>query len=259
MHEILNVGKKAARAAGQCILDMRGAAVDLKASNDLLTEADLEAQKRIIDIINSAFPNHHVMAEEGDAAQQQIRDDTWIVDPLDGTNNFVHGVPQFSVSIAYSRDGRGRAGVVYDPVRDEMFCAGEGTGAFLNDSPIAPSHAKSLEEAIVAFGFYYDRSRLMKQTLQTLENLLCKGIRGVRRFGSAALDCCWVACGRFDAFFEYHLSPWDFAAGTVIAREAGARVSTCRATPLELKAGSVAVVAPGIYNSFLDVIAWEHQ
>jgi len=258
MAEILATAKAAARAAGMRILQKRGSKVDRKASNDLITEADLEAQQIVIDTIHSPFPNHTVLAEEGDAAKQKVGGNTWIVDPLDGTNNFAHGVPQFAVSIAYAQDARVCAGVVYDPVRNEMFSAYEGMGAYLDDMPIAPSCAQSLEETIAAFGFYYDRDALMKQTLDTLERLLRSRIRGIRRFGSAALDCCWVGCGRFDAYFEYRLSPWDFAAGAMIAREAGARVSTCEAGELQLEPGSVCVAAPGVYDSFFNIVRREH-
>jgi myo-inositol-1(or 4)-monophosphatase len=251
MPTILDVAKRAARAAGERIVRCSGAAAFRKAPHELVTEADIEAQETLTAIIREAFPDHIVVGEEDKEHADASAANAWIVDPLDGTNNYAHGIPHYSVSVAYARDGRPRVGVVYDPNRDEMFWAEEGSPALLNGAPIEPSGVTALEEAIVVFGFYYDRSHLMRDTLRAVQRLLEANIRGLRRTGSAALDCCWVACGRFDAFFEYRLSVWDFAAGSLIARAAGARVTTHRGEPVVLKPDGIVAATPAIYHAFL--------
>ncbi|MBD3390566.1 MAG: inositol monophosphatase [Chitinivibrionales bacterium] len=257
MPDILETAREAARAAGKVITGSRQGRVTRKASNDLVTEADILSQETIFRIIRSAFPGHAVMGEETWGNGKIPPDRSWIVDPLDGTNNYAHGIPHYCVSIGYVEGGVPRAGVVYDPVRKEMFWACHGSGAFLNGRPLCPSKAGSLRDAIVCFGFYYDRGALMRDTLAAVTRLLEANIRGLRRTGAAALDLCWVACGRFDAFFEYRLSPWDFAAGLVIAAEAGARVRSAAGAAPALAPGSIVAVAPGIADAFSDLVRWE--
>jgi len=148
------------------------------------------------------------------------------------------------------------AGIVFDPVREEMFAAARGRGAFLNDNPINVSGINSLKEAVVATGFYYDRGEIMRKTLQSIERLFEANIHGMRRLGSAALDLCWVACGRFDAYFEYTLSTWDFAAGMLIVEEAGGCCSDQAGGSLDLNSSGIAVSNGNFHHDFLELVGW---
>ncbi len=247
---------EAAIQAGKIVLEAQGkAAVKEKSLNNLVTEADLAAQEVIIKTIKQNFPDHLIIAEEGDLRAGSDGDNLWIIDPLDGTNNYAHNIPQFSISIAYARSGQVLTGVVYDPVRNEMFSAEHTGGAFLNNRPIKTSAAASLQEAIIATGFYYDRGDIMRKTLSSIEKLFEANIHGIRRFGSAALDLCWLACGRFDAYFEYKISIWDFAAGMLIVNEAGGKCSDQYGKPLSLKAGGLIVSNGNFHNDFLALVS----
>ncbi len=253
----LQVAQAAAREAGNIILQHQGCgAISEKAENNLVTEADLTAQDAIIRVIEEHFFGHSIIAEEQDISAQSDSANLWIIDPLDGTNNFAHTIPHFCVSIAFARSGQVVAGVVFDPSRDEMFTASQGNGAFMNGEPISTSGARSLKEAIIATGFYYDRDAIMRKTLKSIENLFAANIHGIRRFGSAALDLCWVACGRFDAYFEYKLSVWDFAAGMFILEEAGGCCTDQQGGPLKLTSTGVAVTNGRFHNEFLDIVSW---
>jgi len=253
----IDVAILAARQAGKIILEKLGnTAFSDKAKSNLVTEADLTAQKTITDCIRKHFPTHGIFAEEEALLLNKGAEDLWIIDPLDGTNNFAHTIPHFSISIAYTRAGQVVAGVIFDPNRDEMFTAVKGSGAFLNGTSISVSEARSLQEAIIATGFYYDRDLMMRKTLETIEKLFEANIHGIRRFGSAALDLCWVACGRFDAYFEYKLSPWDFAAGMLILEEAGGKCTDHMGNPLNLKSKGIAVSNGQFHQEFLNIIRW---
>ena len=254
----LKRAEEAARSAGTAIRQRQGKAkITEKAASNLVTEADLHAQETIIRAIQSGFPGHDILAEESDATVQNDSEHLWIIDPLDGTNNFAHSIPHFSVSIAYARNGQVEAGVVYDPVRDEMFTAIRGHGAYLNNAPIKVSDTNSLNQAVIATGFYYDRGVIMRKTLQSMEKLFEHGIHGIRRFGSAALDLCWVACGRFDAFFEYTLSTWDFAAGMLLVSEAGGSCTDQKGGQLVLNSSGLAVSNGRFHDQFLDIVRWD--
>jgi len=256
----LRLAQSAARQAGKIILEWQGNIAFLeKADNNLVTEADFAAQEAIIKIIQDHFPEHSIMAEEQDLSVNSRAANLWIIDPLDGTNNFVHTIPHFSISIAYARSGRVVAGAVFDPVRNEMFTASQGKGAFLNGTPIGISEAGSLQEAIIATGFYYDRGTMMRKTLNSIEKLFEANIHGIRRFGSAALDLCWVACGRFDAYFEYKLSTWDFAAGMLILEEAGGHCTDQKGSPLNLNSTGIAVSNGKFHNELLNIVGWSEE
>ena len=198
-----------------------------KGAIDLVTRADTESEKAIIETIRSRFPDHAILAEEsglymgGHASHTRNR---WIVDPLDGTTNFAHELGFFSVSIAFERDGEVVIGVVLNPVNGELFSAMAGEGAFLNNHPITVSGVISVRESLLATGFPYNLPPLFNQ-LQARFSTCLKHAQGIRRLGSAALDLCYPACGRFDGFWEQDLHPWDTAAGLRIAEEAGARVT----------------------------------
>lgn len=253
----IRVAQDAARRAGKIILERQGrVSISEKAVNNLVTEADLAAQDMIVEMIGDHFPEHSIIAEERDFKVKNSAADQWIIDPLDGTNNFAHGIPHFSISIAFARSGRVEAGVVFDPVREEMFTAVRGGGAYLNGIPIGVSRARSLKEAVVATGFYYDRGLIMRKTLNSIERLFEANIHGIRRFGTASLDLCWVACGRFDAFFEYTLAVWDFAAGTLVVEEAGGCCTNQEGGLLDLNSTGLAVSNGLLHDEFLDIVGW---
>ncbi len=254
----IQVAQEAARRAGKIIMEQQGRAlISEKARNNLVTEADLAAQETIIKIIGEHFPAHSIIAEEQDLSAHSGAANLWIIDPLDGTNNFAHTIPHFNISIAHARSGRVASGVVFDPVRGEMFTALRGKGAFLNGEPINVSEARSLQEAIVATGFYYDRGLIMRKTLNSIEKLFEANIHGIRRFGSAALDLCWVACGRFDAYYEYKLSTWDFAAGMLLVEEAKGRCTDHKGARLDLNSTGIAVSNGKFHDEFINIVGWK--
>jgi myo-inositol-1(or 4)-monophosphatase len=177
----------------------------------------------VLDFLNREMPGCSVLSEETLHETSLAADRLWIIDPLDGTTNFVHGIPHFGVSVAYAEKGKVVAGVVYDPSRKEMFSAVSGGGAYCNDERIHVSKNGSLSQSIIATGFFYDRGAMMEKTLRALHGLFGENIHCIRRMGAASLDLAWLACGRYDGYFEYALSPWDFAAGLLILQEAGGR------------------------------------
>jgi len=218
---------------------------------DLVTRADKECEARIREIVLGAYPDHVVLGEEqgqdGDARER------WIVDPLDGTVNYAHGFPFFCVSIALEVDGQVRLGVVYDPLRDELFSATEGGGATLNGRPVVVSTQSEPRRAMVGTGFSYSESAV-RRNLPVFARALA-GLQSVRRPGAAALDLSYVACGRIDGFWELDLNPWDVAAGVLIIREAGGTVTGAAGAPYRL--GEVALVASNghLHGKLLDILA----
>ena len=215
MNVHLELATRAAKTAGQRLTELLGKAkVEQKGSTqNLVTQADLEAEEIITSMILDAFPDHKFLREEGESTGGADSDHLWVIDPLDATNNYAHGIPHYAVSVAYYQKGAPIAGVILDPTRDELFSAARGGGAFLNGEPIRVSKHAELSDCIIGTGFYYDRGALMERTLKGVHDLFKRNIRGIRRFGSAAVDLCWVACGRFDGFFEYRLSPWTTPPG----------------------------------------------
>jgi len=204
----------------------------------LVTVADLEAENSIIKTIQTAFPDHAFLAEES-AATGDNPDNLWVIDPLDGTNNFAFGIPHFGVSIAYWHCGQPTVGIVLDPLRDEQFAAVKNCGATLNGKPISVNKHQSVSESVIATGFYYDRGEMMSQTLGCIETLFRNQIQGIRRLGAASLDLAWVANGRYGAFFELTLSPWDYAAAHLILTEAGGEITNCEGSEIGLEQTSV--------------------
>ncbi|MBN1308013.1 MAG: inositol monophosphatase [Chitinispirillaceae bacterium] len=223
MLDELRTAEDAAKKAGNLIRSLLGKVrvTDKGVSYNLLTGADTAAERVVIETIRNRFPGDAVLGEESAATSSLSAPRLWIVDPLDGTTNFVHGIPHFAVSIAFVLEGTVRCGVVHDPMRKELFSAKAGGGARCNGSPIRVSPAADLTKSVIGTGFYYDRGALMLRTLDSIRKLLGAGIQGIRRTGAASLDCCYVASGRFDGYFEYGLSPWDFAAGMLVVTEAG--------------------------------------
>ncbi|MFP4445408.1 MAG: inositol monophosphatase family protein [Desulfosudaceae bacterium] len=194
-----------------------------KGDKDLVTEADTASEAAIIDAIQERFPDHDILAEESGRRQDRSRF-CWIIDPLDGTTNFSHGIDIFAVSIALAEDDRVIVGIVLNPVTGELFTATRGGGARQNGRPITVSATRRLDEALLVTGFPYNFAEIRQAVVKRFFNCL-EAAQGVRRLGSAALDLCYVACGRFEGFWEQNLQPWDTAAGMLIATEAGATVT----------------------------------
>jgi len=204
--------------------------------------------------LKEEFPDYTFLGEEGENSGHWSDEAVWIVDPLDGTNNYAHHFPQFSVSMACLKKGKTVAGIVYDPSRKEIFTAAAGEGAWCNGKKINASEAEGLNESLILVGFYYDRGAMVRRTLDSIEKLFASGIHGIRRMGSAALDLCWVAAGRSEAYFEEKLSIWDYAAGVLIAQEAGAVVNDIYGNPYQHEMRGMICSAPGIYNIFRDTV-----
>src|ERR1044071_8279199 len=223
-----------AREAGRILADRLGRALQVsnKGDIDLVTEADLASEKFIIDAINSYYPRHAILAEESGATSDDNAEWKWIIDPLDGTTNYAHGYPCFCVSIALEHQGRIELGVVYAPVTDEMFAAERGQGATLNDRRIRVSEIEDLNSAMLCTGFPYN-VRERPDFTRDFANFTMAA-QAVRRDGSAALDLAYVACGRFDGFWEDGLSPWDIAAGQILIEEARGKVTNFDNEPLSI-------------------------
>ncbi|MEK0418073.1 MAG: hypothetical protein RI949_2079 [Pseudomonadota bacterium] len=228
LHPMLNIAVRAARAAGAIInraaLDLDILKVAAKGTNDFVTEVDRAAEQAIIEILLEAYPGHGILAEEsGRERGAQDSDFLWIIDPLDGTTNFIHGFPVYAVSISLAFRGKVEQAVVYDPTRNDLFYASRGRGAFLNDRRLRVSKRTRMAEALVGTGFPFRKGDNFKRYLKIFEEVM-QSCAGMRRPGAAALDLCYVAAGWYDAFFEMGLSPWDVAAGSLIVTEAGGLV-----------------------------------
>lgn len=224
------------------------------ASFDLVTKVDTESEKVIVSTIKRHFPGHNFLAEEN-KYKKTPSEYTWIIDPLDGTNNFFCGIPIFSTSIALAKKDRVIAGVVYDVMRNEVFSAQKGKGAYLNGKRIRVNRIDSLNRSILITGLYYDRGKKMIEALENIKKFFFKRILGLRRFGSAALDLCYVACGRAAGFWEFELSPWDFAAGKLIVEEAGGKVTGLKGKKVDIKKRTYVIASNGkIHKKMLSVL-----
>lgn len=247
--DALRVGGAAAREAGAYILEQAGTLVEGdiqdKGVHDLVTRVDRKAQELIVRRIRDAFPNHAILAEEDDApAKVSDQGYTWIIDPLDGTTNFTHGVPAYAVSIALAYKGMPQMGIVFDVTRNELFTAAEGMGAYVNGRECHVSSTGHLNDSLLTTGFPYRDFDHMDAYLTALGHFM-KATRGVRRPGSAAIDLAYVAAGRYDGFFESGLCPWDVAAGMVLVKEAGGRLSNYEGTDDMRPLGSQIVASNG--------------
>lgn len=259
MHPTLTIAIKAARRAGTIInrasLDIDILKVQSKSPNDFVTEVDKAAEAAIIEVLRETYPEHGILAEEsgqtGDAGDSEFQ---WIIDPLDGTTNFIHGFPQYAISIALARRGVVEQAVVYDPNRNELFTASKGSGAFLNDRRIRVSKRVKLADALIGTGFPYRMFDHADAYLAIFRELTQK-TAGLRRPGAASLDLCYVACGRYDAFWEFGLSPWDMAAGALLVAEAGGYVSDLNGDADYLKTGNVVAGTPKVFAPLLQIIA----
>ncbi|TMA12991.1 MAG: inositol monophosphatase [Deltaproteobacteria bacterium] len=235
MEQFLSVAWEAAEEAGALIREtwQQSKQIQYKSAIDLVTSADREAEERIVRVLQKRFPDHSILAEEETniAGSQNIY--RWIIDPLDGTTNFAHAYPHFSVSIALEREGEMILGLVYDPVHGEVFKAAKGCGAFLNEKSVRTSRVKELDKALLATGFPYDRRERAAFYLSFFSAFMVRS-QGIRRNGSAALDLCYLACGRIDGFWEFKLHPWDTAAASIIVREAGGTLTDFSGSPFSI-------------------------
>jgi myo-inositol-1(or 4)-monophosphatase len=256
MHPMLNIAVRAARRAGSIInratLDGSALQVRSKRANDFVTRVDGAAEEAVIDIVRKAYPDHGFIAEESGESTPDA-EYLWIIDPLDGTTNFIHGFPQYAVSIAVQHRGALTHAVVYDPAKNELFTASQGRGAFLNDRRIRVSKCLRLADALVGTGFPFKEIDRINVYVQQMRSLMAKSA-GLRRAGAAALDLAYVACGRLDAFWELGLSPWDMAAGALMIQEAGGLVGDLSGEPGYLESGEIAAATPKVFTALLEAL-----
>jgi len=221
-----------------------------KARNDLVSAADLASEKTILEAVAKLFPSHRVLAEESGFSSDDDSAPTWIVDPLDGTTNFIHGIPQFAVSIGVAVEGTVQFGVIYDPCRDDVFTAARGRGATWNGAPCRVSHRTGLEGSLIATGFPFKAHRLLDPYLAIFKDVFLR-CKAIRRPGAAALDLAYTACGLFDGFFEFQLSAWDVAAGSILLEEAGGVITDMDGGADFLESGNVVCGPAGVHAELL--------
>jgi len=254
MHPIVNIAVRAARRGGNVLLrnlerigDLR---VDAKGPSDFVSEVDRTSEREIIDAIRRAYPGHAILAEESGAHEGD--EHVWIIDPLDGTNNYLHGFPHFCVSIGVRHRGRMEHGVVYDPLREELFAASRGAGAMLNSRRIRASQRDRLGDALIGTGLPPGNAPVLAAFLESHRSLTAQ--TALRRSGSAALDLAYVGAGRLDGFWELGLKPWDMAAGSLIAREAGAMVSGPDGADDFLERGDIVAANPKLFKTLVQAV-----
>jgi myo-inositol-1(or 4)-monophosphatase len=256
MQPLLNIAVRAARRAGEIITRgmnrVHRLEVRAKGQNDFVTEIDVAAERDIVETIHKHYPDHAVLGEEGGSHGDS--EFVWIIDPLDGTTNFLHGFPQFSVSIGVQRRGRMEHGVVYDPLRQELFTTSRGEGAQLDGRKIRVTNRIGLEGALIGTGFPYRTNIQWLDNYMAMMKTVIQQTAGIRRAGSAALDLAYVAAGRLDGFWEFGLSPWDTAAGTLLITEAGGMVGTLTGGEYKQE-GHILVGTPKVYAPLLEALA----
>ena len=258
MHPMLNIAVKAARRAGSIInrAALEGGALEVKAKNknDFVTQVDKAAEQAIIGVIRTAYPEHRILAEESGDTPGARPEYLWVIDPLDGTTNYIHGFPQYCVSIALEHKGVLAQAVVYDPGKNELFTASRGRGAFLDDRRIRVSKCLQLKDALVGTGFPFKELSRLDLYLRQLRTLMTS-CAGVRRAGAAALDLAYVAAGMLDGFWECKLNPWDVAAGKLLVEEAGGTVSNHQGVPYALADHRILASNGCIHREMLDILA----
>ena len=235
----------------------RGVEMHDKGNVELVSQADVESEQAIARVLAARFPDDAVLGEEeqsGSISAERL----WIVDPLDGTNNFAHRIPHFAVSIAYYEHQVAQCGVVVNPLRGDWYWATRGGGAFHNGAPLEVNAHARLDQTMIGVGFYYDRDKMMEATLAAIGEFFRQQIHGIRRFGTAALDLCQTAAGLYGAYFEYQLSPWDFAAGRLILEEAGGHITDGRGNPLPLAKTSILASNTRLHPAALAIVAKHH-
>ncbi len=252
MQPMLNIAIRAARAAGDYISrqvnNIPNLQVETKSTNDFVSQVDRQAEARIIETLLKAYPDHSILAEE--SGSQGESEYQWIIDPLDGTTNFLHGFPHFAVSIALSRNGRLEQAVIYDPMKQELFAASRGEGATLNNRRIRVTGQKNTQGALLGTGFPF-RAKQHFPAYQAMFNDFFQSAADVRRAGSAALDLAYVAAGRLDGFWEIGLAPWDMAAGALIIREAGGLVGDFSGNDDYLSSGNIVTASPKLFADMI--------
>lgn len=253
-NKYIQAAKKAALKGGRFLKENLGHSGEIfyKGAVDLVTNFDTQAQRIIFDYLSKCFPDHDYLAEEG-LSQKKGAEFRWIIDPLDGTTNYAHSFPVFTVSIALEKEGEVILGLVYDPMREEVFSAEKGEGAFLNGRKIKVSSVDDLDKSLLATGFPYDLRTSDVNNILHFNNFLIR-VQGIRRCGSAAMDLCYVACGRFDGFWELKLSPWDMAAGALIVQEAGGRISDFKDKEFVLSGSEILASNGLIHQQMKDVL-----
>jgi myo-inositol-1(or 4)-monophosphatase len=259
LHPMLNIAIKAARVAGAIInraaLDLERLQVSSKAPNDFVTEVDHAAEAAIIDTLLGAYPGHGILAEEsGSTRGARDSEYVWIIDPLDGTTNFIHGLPTYAVSIALTFRRQVQQAVVYDPARNDLFYATRGRGAYLNDKRLRVSRRSRMADALIGTGFPFRKGDDLGRYLHMMEAVM-KVCAGMRRPGAAALDLCYVAAGWYDGFFETGLSPWDVAAGSLLVTEAGGLIGNFTGEADFLDRREVVAGNPKIYGQLVQLLA----
>jgi myo-inositol-1(or 4)-monophosphatase len=259
LHPMLNVAIKAARAAGAIInraaLDVDLLKVNVKGPNDFVSEVDRAAEAAIIETLLQAYPDHGILAEEsGSTHGNRTSEFQWIIDPLDGTTNFLHGLPIYAVSIGLAHRDVVQQAVVYDPARNDLFFASRGRGAFLNDRRLRVSKRTQLSDALVGTGFPFRRGDDFERYLRMMQTVMPR-CAGVRRPGAAALDLCYVAAGWYDGFFETGLSPWDVAAGSLMVTEAGGLIGNFTGESQFLHQREVVAGNPKVYGQLVHLLA----
>ncbi|XSG83773.1 MAG: inositol monophosphatase family protein [Methylohalobius sp. ZOD2] len=259
MHPMLNIATRAARRAGDLIVRSLDRvdylSIDTKGRNDFVSEVDRAAEREIIQVLHKAYPHHHFLGEEGGRQGKSDLDEyLWVIDPLDGTTNFLHGFPQFAVSLALQHRGLMEQAVVYDPLRQEMFTATRGGGASLNNRRIRVSGQSGLEGALIGTGFPFKQQEHLESYLGMFRAVF-KDSAGIRRAGAASLDLAYVACGRLDGFWEIGLQPWDMAAGVLLIQEAGGLVSDFGGGDRYLETGNLVVGTPKLQQAICRAIA----
>jgi myo-inositol-1(or 4)-monophosphatase len=256
MHPMLNTAVKAARKAGSLIVrassDLDKLTVTTKRQNDFVSEVDHRAEEAIISVLKEAYPTHGFHAEESGISAPEA-EYVWVIDPLDGTTNFLHGFPQYCVSIGLLHKGVPQQAVVFDPNRNELFTATKGVGAYLNDRRIRVSKVDRLENALISTGFPFKEVSGIDDYLRMMKNMTL-GCSGIRRPGAAALDLAWVAAGRTDGFWELGLAPWDMAAGVLLVREAGGLVGDLSGEDKYMDSGRIVASNSKIFASMLKVL-----
>ncbi len=259
MHPMLNTAVKAARHAGSIIVrgarDLDRLTVTRKGPNDFVSEIDQAAERVIVETLLEAYPTHGILAEEG-SGQDRVSDPEylWIIDPLDGTTNFLHGFPQYCVSIALKHRGKITQAVVYDPVHNDLFTATRGRGAYLNDRRLRVSRRTELKDCLIGTGFPFREQRHLDHYLAMMKALI-ERTAGLRRPGAAALDLAYVAAGYYDGFWEMGLSPWDIAAGSLLVLEAGGLVGDLSGNENYLESGKVLAANPKIFAQMIPTLA----
>jgi len=253
----LEVAEKTAREAGVVLLENLGKVkkIEFKAKNSLVTEVDKLSEEIIINNIKKSFPSHDIFAEES-GRHSENSDYLWLIDPIDGTTNYAHAYPFFSISIALEVKGEVEIGLVYDPVKDEMFTAEAGKGAHLNGELIKVSKSDSIEHSHVCTGFMHEVEWMVEANIKHFGNFIRRA-RAVRRDGSAALDVCYVACGRFDGFWELGLNPWDTAAAVLILKEAGGQVTTFSGDEYSIYLKEILASNSIIHDQMMEILALE--